>query len=46
MLSTPDTPCPSCGQVSLVYVYTRQAGDIYRCAVERGGWNEPSSTAG
>ena len=32
-----DTPCPSCGQPSLVYVSARQGGDIYRCALERGG---------
>jgi hypothetical protein len=34
---TPDTPCPECGQASLVYVRSRMGGDIYRCAVERGG---------
>jgi hypothetical protein len=33
----PDTQCPSCGQASLVYMRSRMGGDIYRCAVERGG---------
>ena len=32
-----ETPCPSCGQPSLVYLTSRQGGDVYRCAVEHGG---------
>jgi hypothetical protein len=32
-----DICCPFCGQPNLVYKRPGQHGDIYRCAIERGG---------